>query len=49
MAKSIICNFPNMISKWNKYIMKKNLTSAGHAEIKNTQYFFLIIFFLYLI
>jgi len=25
MAKSVICNLPNMISKWNKYIMKKQL------------------------
>ena len=32
-----------MISKWNKYIMKKtNLISAGHAEIKHA------IFFLYI-
>ena len=29
-----------MISKWNKYIMKKtNLISAGHAEIKKFNIF----------
>ena len=36
-----------MISKWNKYIMKKNnLISAGHAEIKHAIFFFNIFNFI---
>ena len=36
-----------MISKWNKYIMKKTyLISAGHAEIKHAIFFFNIFNFI---
>ena len=40
-----------MISKWNKYIMKKkklNYRSAGHAEIKHANFFFNIFNFILL-
>ena len=38
-----------MISKWNKYIMKKNnLISAGHAEIKHAIFFLIYLISFYL-